>query len=97
VFEPSRTTTALLEGLHDPADAVAWEQFDRRYRPIVVGFASRLGLADADAADVAQEVMLQFVKEYRAGKYDRQRGRLGRTRPVRGGATRGPRGVVPAG
>lgn len=36
-----RTTTALLAGLFDPANADAWQAFDRRYRPIVMGFAYR--------------------------------------------------------
>ena len=34
----TRTTTALLEGLMDPADAECWGAFDRRFRPILVGF-----------------------------------------------------------
>ena len=70
------TTTVLLNGLHDPANAEAWATFDARYRPVVVGFARRLGLGDADAADVAQETMARFVQQYREGRYDRDRGRL---------------------
>ena len=66
----------LLQGLHDEANHDVWTHFDRRYRPIVMAFARRLGLNDADAADVAQETMTRFLEEYRAGKYDRQRGRL---------------------
>jgi RNA polymerase sigma-70 factor, ECF subfamily len=76
MIDRSSTTTVLLEGLRDPADAQVWEMFDRRYRPIVLGFASAAGLSDADAADVAQEAMTQFLQEYRAGRYDRTRGRL---------------------
>lgn len=76
MVDPSRTTTVLLEGLRHPSDAQAWETFDNRYRPIVIGFAVRMGLPDADAADVAQETMAQFVQEFRAGRYDRTRGRL---------------------
>ena len=70
------TTTVLLDGLYDPANSVVWRQFDQRYRPIIIGFARRLGLTDDDAADIAQETLVRFVKEYRAGKYDRTRGRL---------------------
>lgn len=61
--DPTRTTTALLDGLVDPANAEVWDEFDRRYRPIIVGFAARLGLADADAADVAQDVLTRFLGE----------------------------------
>ena len=70
------TTSVLLEGLHDPANDSVWREFDGRYRPIIVGFAQRLGLTPADAADAAQETMVQFLRDYRAGKYERGRGRL---------------------
>ncbi len=72
----TRTTTALLDGLLDPADEETWRTFDHRYRPILVGFARRLGLPPEDAADAAQDTLAQFVGSYRAGKYDRDRGRL---------------------
>ncbi len=74
--EASRTTTALLNNLHDADNDAAWREFDDRYRPILLGFSRRLGLSDADAVDVAQETTIQFIKEYREGKYDRGRGRL---------------------
>jgi len=70
------TTTALLDGLHDPANEEVWREFDTRYRPIILGFAVKLGLSDEDAADVAQDTLARFVQEYRAGRYDRTRGRL---------------------
>lgn len=73
----TQTTTAMLEGLHDPANEPVWEAFDLRYRPIIIGFARNLGLDEADAADIAQETLSRFVHEYRLGKYDRNRGRLG--------------------
>ena len=67
----------MLEALQDPQQQAAWEAFDRRYRPILVGFARNLGLVEEDAADVAQETLARFVIEYRDGRYDRDRGRLG--------------------
>ena len=70
------TTMALLDGLLEPGNEAVWREFDARYRPIVFAFARKLGLDESDAADVAQEAMLRFVQEYRAGKYDRERGRL---------------------
>jgi RNA polymerase sigma-70 factor (ECF subfamily) len=72
-----RTTTALLEGLLDPADAESWGAFDRRFRPVLLGFGVRLGLSAEDAADAAQDTLARFLAAYRAGKYDRTRGRLG--------------------
>ncbi len=78
-FDPnnSRTTTAMLAALHDPAATAAWEAFDARYRPILHGFARNLGLSDEESADVAQETIARFVEQYREGRYDRERGRLG--------------------
>ena len=72
----TKTTTALLEGLLDSADDETWRAFDGRYRRILIAFALRLGLSREDAADAAQETLTRFVKSFRAGKYDRQRGRL---------------------
>ncbi len=78
-FDPdqSRTTSAMLAALHDPAEVAAWEAFDARYRPVLVGFARNLGLSDEESADVAQETLARFVEQYREGRYDRERGRLG--------------------
>ena len=73
----SRTTTAMLDALHNPSDVAAWEEFDTRYRPVLIGFARNLGLDDADAADVAQETLTRFLEQYRDGRYQRERGRLG--------------------
>lgn len=76
-FDPERTTTALLVGLSDPRNAAAWEAFDRRYRPILTGFVRNCGVREVDAAEIAQETIVRFVEEYREGRYDRSRGRLG--------------------
>ena len=70
------TTTLLLEGLLDEDNQAAWRELDGRYRPVMVAFARRLGLSEEDAADAAQETLLCFIKAYRAGQYDRARGRL---------------------
>jgi len=70
------TTTQLLADLVDSTNDTVWREFDARYRPILVAFSIRLGLSECDAADVAQEALTRFVRGYRAGKYDRTRGRL---------------------
>jgi RNA polymerase sigma factor (sigma-70 family) len=72
----SATTTQLLDGLFDPEADDVWQAFDRRYRPIIVGFAHRIGLDDESSAEIAQETLTRFVAAYRDGKYDRERGRL---------------------
>jgi len=71
-----KTTTTLLEGLFDTDNKAVWEEFNARYCPIILAVARRLGLSEQDAADVSQETLIRFLQEYRAGKYDRSRGRL---------------------
>jgi RNA polymerase sigma-70 factor (ECF subfamily) len=70
------TNTILLDGLRDPQNNSVWREFDQRYRPVIEAFARKLGLSDADAADAAQETLADFVRDYRAEKFDRNRGRL---------------------
>lgn len=70
------TTTLLLDSLKDESNQGVWVGFDGRYRPILRGVARRLGLSLEDAADVAQETLFQFVRDYRLGKYVRGQGRL---------------------
>jgi RNA polymerase sigma factor (sigma-70 family) len=70
------TTTVLLELLKDPAQQAVWREFDDRFRPLLTAFGRRLGLDAGEAEDVAQETLVEFVRAYQEGKYDRSRGRL---------------------
>lgn len=72
----TRTTTQLLEGLRHPSNDACWTEFDSRYRPILINLAMRQGVSEADAPDVAQDVLAGFAKAYAAGRYDREKGRL---------------------
>ncbi|MCC6677012.1 MAG: RNA polymerase sigma factor [Phycisphaerales bacterium] len=66
----------LLDSLKDPAQTAVWSEFDARFRPLLTAFAVRLGLDAVEAEDAAQETLVEFVGAYRAGKYDRSKGRL---------------------
>jgi RNA polymerase sigma factor (sigma-70 family) len=70
------TTTELLNDLHDLSNQTAWVEFDRRYRPILIAFLRRSGANEIDADDIAQDTLACFIRDYRAGKYDREQGRL---------------------
>lgn len=70
------TTTHVLNDLANSNDAVAWYRFQEQFYPVVVAFAKRMGLSSADAEDAAQETMMTFVRAFRDGKYDREKGRL---------------------
>ena len=69
------TTTVVLENLRRSHEG-AWKQFVNRFRGPIVRFARDLGLGPEEAEDVAQETLLDFVRAYRDGQYDRDKGRL---------------------
>lgn len=70
------TTSTILDQLGDTRQSNAWRMFVGRFRQPVVGFARRMGLSAADAEDVAQDTLATFVEAFRAGRYDRSKGRL---------------------
>lgn len=72
----TRTTTRLLDALRDLGNEPVWAHIDARYRPVLAGLARRLGLNEADADEVAQQALAEFVRAYRDGRYDRSKGRL---------------------
>jgi len=72
----SLTSTYLLDGLKDPANQEVWKSYVDRYRPLLVRYGVRLGLPESDADDAAQQTLVEFYTAFRAGKYDRDRGRL---------------------
>ena len=99
------TTSLLLDALRDERDQGGWRQFTDRYWPVLVGLGVHLGLTETDAADAAQWTLVEFLREFRAGRYQRGRGRLSafvmgiaknRIRAIRRqGAKRAPGGVDP--
>lgn len=74
--ELSRTTTGELLALQSDVDDSAWEEFSRRYRPILRAVARRQSLGEHDADDVAQESLFRCWKALKAGQYQRKLGRL---------------------
>lgn len=72
----TRTTTRLLDALRDHTNDLAWTHIDSRYRPVIIGLARRVGLHESEAEDVGQQTLAEFVKAYREGRYDREKGRL---------------------
>lgn len=76
MIDLTTTSTLLLDGLRDAGNARDWGEFDRRYRPILINVARRMGVGEHEAADLAQETMVDFLKSYREGRYKREEGRL---------------------
>src|SRR5262245_26334209 len=65
------TSTGLLERLRRPGDADAWGRFVELYTPLLYLWARRLGLQDADAADLMQDVFVQLMRKLPEFAYDR--------------------------
>jgi RNA polymerase sigma-70 factor (ECF subfamily) len=72
--ESPATRPSLLVRIRDRKDEDAWRQFVALYTPLVYRFARRRGLQDADAADLAQDVLRAVAVAASHLEYDPQRG-----------------------
>jgi RNA polymerase sigma-70 factor (ECF subfamily) len=68
------TSASLLQRLHQPAEQDAWGRFTLLYTPLLYYWAHRLGLAEADAADLVQDVFVTLVQKLPEFKYDASKG-----------------------
>lgn len=68
------TQASLLVRLRDPHDEAAWREFVALYAPVIYGYARRQGLQDADAVDLAQEVLGAVAGAVGRLEYDPGRG-----------------------
>lgn len=68
---PQTTRVSLMArlGAADRDDA-AWDEFVRIYGPHVIQWCRGRGLADCDAHDVAQDVLLRFWRQTATFRYD---------------------------
>ena len=70
------TRASLILRLPSAADAEAWQEFVTLYEPFIYRFAHRGGLQDADARELAQNVMLAVARAVGRWKPDVARGRF---------------------
>lgn len=70
------TQRNLLWAVRDSGNRQAWVDFYGIYAPMVSTFVRRLGLPDADAADVTQEIILIAQKALEKGTYQPEKGRF---------------------
>jgi RNA polymerase sigma factor (sigma-70 family) len=68
------TRPSLLVRLRDAADQSAWSQFVDVYLPLIHCFARKHGLQEADAADLAQEVLRAVARAAPGLEYDPRKG-----------------------
>ena len=67
----STTSVTLLELVRqDPRDPGAWDRFVRRYRPKIFSWCREWGLQEADAEDVAQDVLVRLTEKMANFRYD---------------------------
>jgi RNA polymerase sigma-70 factor (ECF subfamily) len=70
----SETSLTLLERVQKyPADREAWEEFVRRYQPMIRAWCVKWGLQASDADDVAQHVLIKVLNAMRNFRYDPSR------------------------
>lgn len=66
-----RTSATLLGRLRAPTtDQEAWAEFVRRYEPSLRRWCRQWGLQEADADDVAQDVLTKLARKLRTFDYD---------------------------
>ena len=68
------TSLTLLERVQKfPADSQAWDEFVRRYHPMIHAWCLKWGLQASDADDVSQDVLVKLLTALRAFRYDPSR------------------------
>jgi len=67
------TPASLLERLRQPASERAWVRFVQLYTPLLFFWVRRLGLQEADAADLVQDVFTVLVRKLPEFAYDRHK------------------------
>jgi RNA polymerase sigma-70 factor (ECF subfamily) len=68
-----RTRPSLLLRLRDAGDEAAWSQFVAIYTPLIFAFCRGRGLPEADAGDIAQDVLKAVAGAIPRFEYDPER------------------------
>jgi RNA polymerase sigma factor (sigma-70 family) len=58
---PPETRPSLLLRIRNPANHTAWEEFTEIYRPVICRLAGIRGMQEADAEDLAQQVLMSIA------------------------------------
>jgi RNA polymerase sigma factor (sigma-70 family) len=67
---PNTCPTLLARLRRDPLNAAAWDEFVEQYGRHILRWCRQWRLQDADAEDVAQEILLQLARKLRNFTYD---------------------------
>lgn len=55
------TRDSLILQVKDPANRIAWDEFAQIYRPVIYRIARSRGMQEADAQDLAQQVLMSVA------------------------------------
>jgi RNA polymerase sigma factor (sigma-70 family) len=69
-LDADTSITLMMRLRQAPADVQAWEEFVRRYQPMIRDWCQRWGSRPEDAEDVAQEVLLKLLAAMKTFQYD---------------------------
>ena len=69
VAEFPETRDSLIVQVKDPSNRMAWEEFAQVYRPIIYRIARTRGMQEADAQDLAQQVLMAVASAI--GRWER--------------------------
>jgi RNA polymerase sigma-70 factor (ECF subfamily) len=67
---PATSRTLLARLRNDPSNEAAWDEFVEHYGRHIYRWCRQWGLQDADAEDVAQEILLKLARKLRDFVYD---------------------------
>jgi RNA polymerase sigma factor (sigma-70 family) len=67
---PTTHPTLLARLRHDPSNETAWDEFVEQYGRHIYRWCRQWKLQDADAEDVAQEILLKLARKLRDFDYD---------------------------
>jgi len=76
------TLVSLLQRLRRPDERDAWDRFVELYTPLLYYWARRVGLQDADAGDLVQEVFTVLVYKLPEFSYDQSKSFRGWLRTI---------------
>jgi RNA polymerase sigma factor (sigma-70 family) len=72
----SRTSTTLIEWLHDPSNNQAWAEFAVRYSSVIKAWCLGRGLPECDADDISQKLVSEIHARIKSFHYDPARGQF---------------------
>lgn len=76
-YDTYATRASIFLRLRDPTNRdAAWEEFRRKYEPMIAGFARKCGAKRHDLDDIVQDIFLNFFRVAEQFNYDPSRGRF---------------------